>query len=464
MMNACVTTTTSSKGCTCLCVRQCLCVRASVPPVLCARWCASRVALRPGCVLCMLPLSMVPLVHEIACVRWRSLSCLHVPQHPTGTEIQFQLADSGGGAIISQTASDQHDYILSWTFSRGEPAKLQLTETHVQGDRISCRRTVNFGSNIFPKASYHSTHGLVVLTADGRLYTLLPRDRPSNQSLLDLLLVSSVDVSRDMERLGTPTTLEIIQTSRDPREELVCIGGQLGSLLVVPSACLDKKTAAKPYELTHSPSGYRAFFSKATTSAVTWTGSLDSFAPGLLCVLHSDCSLCFWDVNRRQRLLAESLLQQSGSRALLVPTAVGSLCTTQGHLRLVVHMEPKSGVPHCPPQTVAVSMDIQVLPDGLLQVVNMRERMLEHSSLCFQTILTHTGSSDANAAQTWLLSSTPSLHSITSNVSGEPHAESCRATLIEKQGVDTGPRHQPLQVTVAFVVSLVSRHMFAIAC
>ncbi|KAL3143305.1 hypothetical protein ABBQ38_002146 [Trebouxia sp. C0009 RCD-2024] len=248
-----------------------------------------------------------------------------------------------------------------------------------------------------------------------------------------------------MERLGTPTTLEIIQTSRDPREELVCIGGQLGSLLVVPSACLDKKTAAKPYELTHSPSGYRAFFSKATTSAVTWTGSLDSFAPGLLCVLHSDCSLCFWDVNRRQRLLAESLLQQSGSRALLVPTAVGSLCTTQGHLRLVVHMEPKSGVPHCPPQTVAVSMDIQVLPDGLLQVVNMRERMLEHSSLCFQTILTHTGSSDANAAQTWLLSSTPSLHSITSNVSGEPHAESCRATLIEKQGVDTGPRHQPLQ-------------------
>ena len=133
----------------------------------------------------------------------------------------------------------------------------------------------------------------MVLTADGRLYTLLPRDRPSNQSLLDLLLVSSVDVSRDMERLGTPTTLDIIKTSRDSTEEFVCIGGQTGSLLVVPSACLDKQTAAKPYELTHSPSGYRAFFSKGTTSAVTWTGSLESFASDLLCVLHSDCSLCF---------------------------------------------------------------------------------------------------------------------------------------------------------------------------
>lgn len=390
---------------------------------------------------------MVTFANEIACVRRRSLKCVHIPQHPTGTEFHFQLADSGGGVSISQTASGQRQYILSWTVSRSEPAKLQLTETHVEGDRSSCKRTISFGSNVFPKVSFHSTHGVVVLTADGRLHTLLPRDQPGNQSLLDGLCVSSVDVSRDIERLGTLTTLDVIRSSSDQTEDLVCIGGQTGSLLVVPPACLDKPAAAKPYELTHSSSGYLAFFSKTSTSAVTWTGSLESFAPGLLCVLHSDCSLRFWDVKTRQRLLTESLLQQSGTKALMVPTAVGSVCTRQGHLRLVVHMDPKSEA-RCPPQTVAVSMDIQIPQDGLLQVVNMRERMLEHSDLRFQTVLTPTGSSSANAAQTWLLSSSPSLHSITSNVSGEPHAEVRRATLIEKQGADTGQQLQPLQVTV----------------
>lgn len=390
--------------------------------------------------------SMVVFPNEVACVRWRSLETLHVPQQTPGTEVHVELADTGGGASISGTAFGTANCILSWTITQSEPAKLHLTETHVEGHRSSCKRTVNFSSTLLPKASFHSKHGLVVLTADGSLHSLLPRDQSSHQSLLEGLTVSSIDVTREIDRLGAPTTLDIITASRDQTEDLVCIGGQTGSLLVVPPGCLARQTAVKPYELSHSPSGYRALFSKSTSSAVTWTGSLEPFAPGLLCVLHKDCSLRFWNVSKRQRLLAENLLQQSGQKGLLVPTAVASVCHAQGHLRLVVHLEPKSGT-QCQPQTVAVSMDIQTPQEGLLQVVNMRERMLEHSDLRFQSILMHTGSSDAYPAQTWLLSSSPSLHSITSTVSGEPHAELCRVTLIEKQGVNTRETHHPLQVT-----------------
>ena len=389
---------------------------------------------------------MVAFVNEIACVHWRSVETLHVPLQTTGTELNFELEDTGGGAVISGTASATADYILSWTITQSEPTKLHLTETHVEGHRSSCKRTVIFSSTLLPKAPFHSKHGLIVLTADGRLHSLLPRDQSGHQSLLEGLTISTVEVTRDLERLGAPTTLDVIKASKDQTEDFVCIGGQTGSLLVVPPGCLDGQTVIKPYELAHSSSGYRAFFSKSTSSAVTWTGSLEPFAPGLLCVLHEDCSLRFWNVSKRQRLLVENLLQQSGQKGLLVPTAVGSACHAQGHLRLVVHLKPKSGA-HCQPQTVAVSMDIQIPQEGSLQVVNVRERMLEHSSLHFQSVLMHTGSSDAHPAQTWLLSSSPSLHSITSTVSVEPHAELCRATLIEKQGVDTGETHQPLQVT-----------------
>ena len=389
---------------------------------------------------------MVAFANEVACVGWRTLETLHVPRQTPRTEVVIDLADTGGGAVISGTASAPADCILSWTITQSEPAKLHLTETHVEGHRSSCKRSVNFSSTLLPKASFHSTHGLIVLTADGSLHSLLPRDHSSQQSLLEGLTVSSIDVTRDVDRLGTPITLDVIKASRDQTEEVVCIGGKTGSLLVVPSGCLDGQTAVKPYELAHSPSGYRAFFSKSTSSAVTWTGSLEVFAPGLLCVLHEDCSLRFWNVSKRQRLLAEKLLQQSGQKGLLVPTAVGSVCHVQGHLRLVIHLEPKPGA-QCQPQTVAVSMDMQIPQEGLLQVVNMRERMLEHSNLSIQTVLMHTGSSDAHSAQTWLLSSSPSLHSITGTVSSEPHAELCKATLIEKQGANTGETHQPLQVT-----------------
>ena len=402
---------------------------------------------------------MVGLANEIACVRWRPLETVHVPKQSTGTEFRFELADSGGGAVLPATSSGREECILSWTFSVSEPAKLHLTETHVEGQRSSWKRTVSFSSPVLPKASFHSRHGLIVVTADGSLHSLLPRDQHSHQPLLDGLSISTIDVNRDIERLGTPTTLDVIKTSSDQTEEVICIGGQTGSLLVIPPGCLDKQTAAKPYELAHNPSGYRAFFSKSATSPVTWTGSLEPFAPGLLCVLHADCSLRFWNVSKKQRLLAENLLQQSGQQGLLVPKAVGSVCNRQGHLRLVVHLEPKSST-QCQPQTVAVSMDIQIPQEGLLQAVNMRERMLEHSDIRFQTVLTQTGSSDAHQAQTWLLSSSPSLHAIASSVSGEPHAESCRATLMENQGVNIGQNHQPLQVNCYLVCmdSLTTHH------
>lgn len=405
---------------------------------------AVRLLSRQGERLALLTLSMVAFANEIVCVHWRSLETLHVPQQSPRREARFELADSGGGAVISGSASGTADYVLSWTITQSEPAKLHLTETHVEG-RGSCKKTVSFSSTLLTKASYHSQHGLVVLTADGSLHSLLPRDQSSHQSLLEGLTVSSIDLNGDIDRLGMPTTLDVLKASRNQTEDFICIGGQTGSLLVVPPSCLHGQTAIKPYELAHSPSGYRAFFSKSTTSAVTWAGSLEPFAPGLLCVLHEDCSLRFWNVNKRQRLLAENLLQQSGQKGLLVPTAVGSICHAQGHLRLVVHLEPKSGA-QCQPQTVAVSMDIQILQEGSLQVVNMRERMLEHSNLRFQTVLMHTGSADVYPAQTWLLSGSSSLHSITSTVSGEPDAELCRANLIEKQGVNTGQKHQPLQV------------------
>lgn len=384
-------------------------------------------------------------VHEVACLRWRLVETLHVPQQSTETELQFELANEGGGVSIPGTLPDSAQCILSWAISQHEPSQLQLTETHVHGQRSGCKRTVSFGSKLFPRAAYHPAKGLIVLTADGTLHSLLPRDQNSLLSLLDGLVTSSIDVKRHIDRLGIPTTLDAVSTTDAQDEGFFCIGGQTGAVLVVPPSCFDTESAAKPYELHHNPSGYRALFSKSTTSAVAWTNSLQPFASGLLCVLHADYSLRIWNVSKRRRLLVESLLQQSGQKELILPTAVGSVCNHQGHLRLVVHLEPKAGL-HYVPQTIAVSMDIQIPQEGSIQIVNMRERMLEHDNLRFKTVLTHTHTSDAHPAQTWLLSITPSLHAITSSVSGQPHEESCRTVLIEKQGVDTGQRHQPLQV------------------
>ena len=384
-------------------------------------------------------------MHEVACLRWRLVETLQVPQQSTETELQFELANEGGGVAIPETALKSSHCILSWAILQQEPSQLQLTETHVHGQRSSCKRTISFGNKLFPQAAYHSITGMVVLTSDGSLHSLLQRDQSNHLSLLDGLVISSIDVKRHVDRLGTPKTLDAINATGNQNEGFFCIGGQTGAVLVVPLSCFDTESSASPYELHHNPSGYRALFSKSTTSAVTWTGSLQPFAPGLLCVLHADCSLRIWNVSKRQRVLVENLLQQSGQKGLMLPTAVGSVCNHEGHLRLVVHLEPKAGVQY-QSQTIAVSMDIQIPQEGSLQIVNMRERMLEHDNLQFKTVLTHTHTLDAHSAQTWLLSSTPSLHAIASSVSGQPHEESCRTVLIEKQGVDTGQRHQPLQV------------------
>lgn len=390
---------------------------------------------------------MASSVHEVICMRWQSLETLHVPQfqQSAGTQLHFELGDSGDGVEVPETASDETRWILSWCISQEEPSQLQLTETHVQGHRGSFKRTIAFGSHLFPKASYHIEKGLIVLTADGSLHSLIPRDQGTHLSLLDELVTSTVDVRHDIERLGTPTTLNAFDFDMVETQRYVCIGGKTGSLLLVPPSCFDNDSTAKPFELQHSPSGYRAFFSKGAPSAITWAGCLGAFAPGLLCVLHADCSLRFWSVSKRQRLLVETLLQQSGQQGVVVPKAVGSMCSQNGHLRLVVHLEPKFGAQH-QPQTVAVSMNLQIPQEGSIQAVNMRERMLEHDSLRFQTVLTHTRPSDPHSANTWLLSGSPSLHAITSSVSGQPHEEVCRTVLIEKQGVVTGQAHQPLQV------------------
>ena len=386
--------------------------------------------------------------HEVACLRWRSLETLHVSQQSTGTELQFEPADSGDGIAIKSAGSNDSVALLSWAFSQHEPSQLQLAQTHISGDRSSCKRTVAFSSTLYPRAVYHPVKGVIALTADGSLHSLLPSDHSHNPSLLDGLKICSTDVRRYIDRLEEPSTLATIDVTGTSKDDLVCIGGQSGSILVAPAGCFDAETTAKPYELHHNPSGYRAFFSKTAASAVTWIGSLQPFAPGLLCALHADCSLRFWSVTKRQRVLVEHLLQQSGQRNLVQPTAVGAVCNQQGHFRLVVHLEPKAGS-QCQPQTIAVSMDLQLLQEGSLQAVNMRERLLEHDNLQLKTVLTHSHASDTHSAQTWLLSTQPSLHAITSSVSGQPHEESCRAVLIEKQGVDVGQKPQPLQVRLS---------------
>jgi len=376
-------------------------------------------------------------------MHWRSIDTVHVSQHADGSDIlHVEPADVGGGIAPASTSS-QSDGVFSWTISEAEPLDLQLTETYIDGQRGNCKLTVSFGAKLFPHAAFHPAKGIIVLTADGLLHSLALSDQLRHGSLLDGLATSSVNLRRELQKLGGPTTL-VLGTASKPDEASICIGGQTGSILVVPANCFETQSASGCHELHFTPSGYLGFFSKSSTPAVTWTASLQPFAPELLCALHSDCSLRFWNTRTQQRVLVENLLQQSGQRGHVTPTAVGSVCSAQGHLRLVVHLDPKADT-GVPPQTVAVSMDLEQA-SGQLLALNVRERMLEHSHLRFQSILTHASTADAESAQTWLLSDAPSLHAVISSVSGTPHEESCRAILMEKQGVDTGSCQQKLQV------------------
>ncbi|DBA86447.1 TPA: hypothetical protein ACH3X2_005536, partial [Trebouxia sp. C0005] len=385
---------------------------------------------------------MPSITQEVSCMHWRSIDTVHVSQQADGSDIlHVESADVGGG-IAPVSASSQSDCVLSWTFSEAEPLDLQLTETYIDGQRGNCKLTVSFGAKLFPHAVFHQTKGIFVLTADGVLHSLALSDQLRHGSLLDGLAISSVNLRREIQKLGGPTTLAL-GTANKPDEASICIGGRTGSILIVPANCFETQSASGCHELHITPSGYLGFFSKSTTPAVTWTASLQPFAPELLCALHSDCSLCFWNIRTHQRVLVENLLQQSGQRGHVSPTAVGSVCSAQGHLRLVLHLDPKADA-GVPPQTVAVSMDLEQA-SGQLLALNMRERMLEHSRLRFQSILTHTSTADAESAQTWLLSDAPSLHAVLSSVSGTSHEKSCRAVLMEKQGVDTGSGQQKLQ-------------------
>lgn len=390
---------------------------------------------------------MASILQEMSCLHWRSINTLHVPQQADGQDVlHFPSADVGEGVTPAVTV-DENDCVLSWAFSRAEPSELQLTETHVDGQRSSSKRKVSFSTTVFPQACFHNRHGLVVLSADGALHRLVSRDQSSQDCLLDDFTSSSVDLRRELQRLGEPTVLGFITASK-PADDSIFIGGQTGSILIVPADCFDTHSPAGCHELQHTPKGYRSYFSRKPTPAVTWASPLHPFAPDLLCALHADCSLWFWNTRTQQRVLVENLLQQSGQKDHMMPTAVGSVCSAQGHLRLVVHLEPKADT-MCEAQTVAVSMDLRQSPDGQLQALNMRERMLEHSKLSLNTVMTHRSTADAESAQTWLLSDAPSLHAVTSSVSGKPHEVSCKATLIEKQGVDRGSGNQAFQVRFA---------------
>ena len=91
-------------------------------------------------------------------------------------------------------------------------------------------------------------------------------------------------------------------------------------------------------------------------------------------------------------------------------------------------------------------MDLQRLQDGQFQALNMRERMLEECDLRVKAVLSESSNADTDSAQTWLLSDSPALHAITSNVSGRPHEQS--AILIEKQGLLHESTRQPLEVSL----------------
>ena len=227
-------------------------------------------------------------------------------------------------------------------------------------------------------------------------------------------------------------------------QHVVLIGGLNGSVLVLPVSCFQAKSPAGAFELQETSGRYLSFFGKSTSSPVVWVSSLYPFSPELLCVVHQDLSMRFWNVRTRQKVSAGSLLQQSGQQSHLTPSTVGAVCNPLGHLRLVVHLQPKEGS-SWQAQTVAVSMDLQQATDGSLQIANMRERLLEQSDAAFIAILTQQDTADPHTAHTWLLSSAPSLHAISSSVSA-PADEQLQTVLIERQGLTTGAGLQDLQV------------------
>lgn len=380
---------------------------------------------------------------EVACFPSTSIIDVHEVQPDLAREpvVRFVPTDAGGGCIVNGTASDA-GIALTWTLSSSQPDHLNLTEVDLSGQRQLQTQCLRFGASIFPHVAMQQQR-LFTLTKDGFLFSLQP-GQSGHQSLLQGMSITSLDLHAELRKLGTPTLLAVTQ-DQSQAPSAVLIGGQSGSLLVVPISCFSTQSTARSYELQETASRYLGFFGKSSTPAVVWASTLWPASPELTCVLHEDFSLRFWNLRTRHRVSAGALLQQSGQRANLVPAKVGAVCTAKGHLRLVVHLEPKDGSAE-QPQTVAVSMDLQPAADGSLQVLNMKERMLEQSDTSFSCIVSQQDTADPHTAHTWLLSPSPSLHAISSSVSASS-AETSDTALVEAQGMAPQPAQQDLQVS-----------------
>lgn len=381
---------------------------------------------------------------EVACFAAASITETRKVSADTVREpaIRFRPADGGGGSCLHSQGFSANA-ALTWTLDSSHPSHLQLTEVDLRGQRPLRTGQLEFDASLFPGVAVQQ-QGLVALTEDGVLHSIQLPGQQSQQSILQGLSVTSLDVHAELRRLGDPTHLAVTHDShRAPA--VVAIGGQNGSLLVVPFKCFSTKSATGSFELLETASRYLSFFGKNTVPAVIWSSALSPISSELICVVHEDFSMRLWSIKTRHRVAAGALLQQSGQRANLTPVRVGAVCNDQGHLRLVVHLQPKEGSPE-QPQTIAVSMDLVQASDGSLQVLNMKERMLEQSDTCFSCILSQQDTADPHSAHTWLLSPAPSLHAMSSSVSASSD-ETHHTDLVEKQGRADQPGHHDLQVS-----------------
>ena len=381
---------------------------------------------------------------EVVCFASASITAVREvhAEHSREAVVRFNCADAGAGCVVHDDASGA-GIALTWTLNSSQPDHLHLTEVDLSGQRSVYAGRFEFEASLFPHLATQQQR-LVALTEDGFLHSLDLPGQLGHQSLFQGLSVTSLDLHAELRKLGTPTLLAVMHDSTKANE-VVLIGGQSGSLLVVPIACFSAKSASGSYELHDTASRYLSFFGKSTVPAVVWASALRPVSSELVCMLHEDFSMRFWNIRTKHRLSAGTLLQQSGQRVNLVPSKVGAVCSTQGHLRLVVHLQPKEGSSG-QPQTVAVSMDLQQASDGSLQVLNMKERMLEQSDTTFSCILSQQDTADPHSAHTWLLSPDPSLHAISSSVSASSEL-AYHTTLVEEQALTMQTEQHNLQVS-----------------
>ena len=387
---------------------------------------------------------MAAVYDEVICFASASITAARAvhAEHTRGAVLRFRCADVGDGCILHGHAPGD-GVALTWALDSSQPDHLQLTEVDLSGQRSVHTGRFELEASLFPHVATQQQR-LIALTEDGYLHSLELRGQLGHQSIFQGLSVASLDLHAELRKLGTPTHLTVTHDSTKAHA-VVLIGGQSGSLLVVPISCFTAKSATGSYELQDTASRYLSFFGKSTAPAIVWASALRPVSSELVCILHEDFSMRFWNIRTKHRLSAGTLLQQSGQRANLVPSKVGAVCSTQGHLRLVVHLQPKEGSTE-QPQTVAVSMDLQQASDSSLQVLNMKERLLEQSDSIFSCILSQQDTADPHSAHTWLLSTHPSLHAISSSVSASGEV-AYHTTLVEEQSLAMQTEQYNLQVS-----------------